>query len=81
MNEAYNNMTIEQLEAEIAQRNIARQAIKDEQSALQAILTQKATQANAERLLSGMDDAQKAALLQAIQGNGIKSEEAVKGLS
>lgn len=80
MNEAYNNMTIEQLEAEIAQLNVDRQAIKDKQSALQAILTQKATQANAERLLSGMDDTQKQALLQAIQGNGIKSEEAVKGL-
>jgi len=80
MNEAYSNMTIEQLEAEIAQLNVDRQAIKDKQGALQVILTQKATQANAERLLSGMDDTQKQALLQAIQGNGIKSEEAVKGL-
>ena len=76
----YDNMTLAELEQASQAIGAQRDALKVQQGTIQAIIDRKTAKANAERLLANLGDADKAALLQAIQGSGIPSGEVVKGL-
>lgn len=76
----YENMTLAELEAASQAIGVQREALKVQAVAVQTVIDRKTAQANADRLLANMGDADRAALLQAIQGSGIPSGEVVKGL-
>lgn len=77
----YENMTLSELEQAIQSVGGQRDTLKAQAVAIQAVIDRKTAQANADRLLAGLGDADKAALLQAIQGAGaMPSQAVVKGL-
>lgn len=76
----YDNMTLAELEQASQAIGAQRDALKAQQGAIQMVIDRKTAKANADRLLANLGDADKAALLQAIQGSGIPSGEVVKGL-
>lgn len=77
----YDNMTLEELEKASQAIGAQRDALKMQAQAIQAVIDRKTAEANAQRLIANLGDADKAALLQAIQGSGIPSGEVVKGLA
>jgi len=77
----YDNMTLAELEAASQSISSQRQALKEQAGAIQTVIDRKTAEANAQRLIAGLGDADKAALLQAIQGSGIPSGEVVRGLA
>lgn len=77
----YDNMTLEELEKASQAIGAQRDALKAQAAQIQAVIDRKTAEANAQRLIANLGDADKAALLQAIQGQGIASAEAVKGLA
>lgn len=78
----YETMTLPELEQAIQAIGAQRDALKAQAAAVQAVIDRKTAQANADRLLAGLGDADKAALLQAIQGAGnMPSEAVVKGMA
>lgn len=77
----YETMTLPELEQAIQAIGVQRDALKAQAVAVQAVIDRKTAQANADRMLAGLGDAEKAALLQAIQGAGnMPSQAVVKGL-
>ena len=77
----YDNMTLEELEKASQQIGVQRDALKAQGAQIQAVIDRKTAKANADRMIANLSDADKAALLQAIQGQGIASAEAVNGLA
>lgn len=76
----YDNMTLAELEQAIQAIGAQRDALKAQAGQIQLVIDRKTAKANAQRLIANLGDADKAALLQAIQGSGIPSGEVVKGL-
>ena len=76
----YENMTLPELEQAIQAIGAQRDALKAQAGQIQLVIDRKTAKANAQRLIANLGDADKAALLQAIQGSGIPSGEVVKGL-
>ena len=77
----YETMTLPELEQAIQAIGVQRDALKAQAASIQAVIDRKTAQANADRLLANLGDADKAALLQAIQGAGnMPSQAVVKGL-
>lgn len=77
----YETMTLPELEQAIQAIGVQRDALKAQAAAVQAVIDRKTAQGNADRLLANLGDADKAALLQAIQGAGnMPSEAVVKGM-
>jgi len=77
----YDNMTLAELEAASQSISSQRQALKEQAGAIQTVIDRKTADAKSQRLIAGLGDADKAALLQAIQGSGIPSGEVVRGLA
>lgn len=78
----YENMTLPELEQAIQAIGVQRDALKAQAGTIQLVIDRKTAQANADRLLANLGDADKAALLQAIQGAGnMPSEAVVKGMA
>ena len=76
----YDNMTIEQLTAELQRITEQRAALRQEQRQVHAALDRKQAAQHAADLVATMSDADKAALAQAIAGAGaIASGEQVNG--
>ena len=77
----YENMTLPELEQAIQAIGAQRDTLKVQAQSIQVVVDRKTAQANADRLLAGLGDADKAALLQAIQSAGaMPSQAVVKGL-
>ena len=77
----YEAMTIEELEKAIQAVSAQREALKVQQQAAHDVLNAKVAAEAAAKLVANLDDAQKAALLQAIQGQGLASDAVVKGMA
>lgn len=77
----YDNMTLAELEQASQAIGAQRDALKAQAAQIQAVIDRKTAKANADRLIANLGDADKAALLQAIQGSGIPSGEVVRGLA
>ncbi len=77
----YDNMTLAELEQAIQAIGAQRDALKAQAGQIQLVIDRKTAKANAQRLIANLGDADKAALLQAIQGSGIPSGEVVRGLA
>ena len=77
----YETMTIEELEKAIQALSAQREALKAQQQAAHDVLNAKVAAEAAAKLVANLDDAQKAALLQAIQGQGLDSAAVVKGMA
>lgn len=77
----YEAMTIEELEKAIQALGAQREALKAQQQAAHDVLSAKVTAEAAGKLVANLDDAQKAALLQAIQSQGVGSAAVVKGMA
>lgn len=76
----YENMTIEQLEAEMQRITEERARLRAEALKVQAVLDRQYAAMRAAILLESMSDADKAALAQAVTGaGGIASQESVTG--
>ena len=76
----YETMTIEELEKVIQDLGNQRDALKAEQQMAHKALDEKINAAAAAKLVANLDDAQKNALLQAIQSQGLDSAAVVKGM-
>ena len=77
----YEAMTIEELEKVIQDLGNQRDALKAEQQMAHKALDEKINAAAAAKLVANLDDAQKNALLQAIQSQGVPSAAVVKGMA
>ena len=77
----YEAMTIEELEKAIQALSAQREALKVQQQAAHDVLNAKVAAEAAAKLVANLDDAQKTALLQAIQGQGLGSAAVVKGMA
>lgn len=77
----YEAMTIEELEKAIQALSAQREALKAQQQAAHDVLNAKVAAEAAAKLVANLDDAQKAALLQAIQSQGLASDAVVKGMA
>ena len=77
----YEAMTIEELEKAIQALGAQREALKTQQQQAHDVLSAKVTAEAAAKTVANLDDAQKAALLQAIQGQGMASDAVVKGMA
>jgi len=77
----YEAMTIEELEKVIQDLGNQRDALKAEQQMAHKALDEKINAAAAAKLVANLDDAQKNALLQAIQSQGLVSDAVVKGMA
>ena len=77
----YEAMTIEELEKAIQALGAQREALKVQQQAAHDVLNAKVAADSAAKLVANLDDAQKTALLQAIQGQGLASDAVVKGMA
>jgi len=77
----YEAMTIEELEKAIQALSAQREALKGQQQAAHDVLNAKVAAEAAAKLVANLDDAQKTALLQAIQGQGLGSAAVVKGMA
>lgn len=75
----YEQMTVEQLEAELARLTAERARLRDEGLKVHAALDRKQAAAAAQRTLDGMSDVERAALAQLVQTPGIVSGEQVVG--
>lgn len=73
----YEAMTVEELEAEIAEINAERAALKDVAVAVHGFLDAKNAQASALRKLATLSDAEKALLVQMIEAQGAESNGAI----
>ena len=77
----YEAMIIEELEKAIQALGAQREALKVQQQAAHDVLSAKVTAEAAAKTVANLDDAQKAALLQAIQRQGMASQAVVKGMA
>ena len=77
----YEAMTIEELEKAIQALGAQREALKAQQQAAHAVLNAKVTAEAAAKTVANLDEAQKMALLQAIQSQGVGSSAVVKGMA
>lgn len=75
----YEQMTVEQLTAELQRLNEQRAALREQAIAVHAVLDRKQAVETARRKLAEMSDVEKAALAQLVQAEGIESGEAVVG--
>jgi len=75
----YEQMTVEQLEAELQRISGERAALKEKAVAVHAVLDRRNAEAAARRKLAEMSDVEKAALAQIVAAEGIESGEAVVG--
>lgn len=75
----FEQMTVEQLTAELQRLNEQRAALREQAMAAHAVLDRKQAVATARRKLAEMSDVEKAALAQLVQAEGIESGEAVVG--
>jgi hypothetical protein len=73
----YKNMSIEDLEKLNQDLMNQREAIKEEQRKIAAVLDEKCALRDAQRKAETMSDPEKAALLQILKPEGIRSEEKV----
>lgn len=72
-------MSVAELEAELARLTAERARMRDEGLKVHAALDRKQAAAAAQRTLDGMSDVERAALAQLVQTQGVVSEEAVVG--
>lgn len=75
----YEQMTVEQLTAELQRLNEQRAALREQAMGVHAVLDRKQAVETARRKLAEMSDVEKAALAQLVQAEGIESGEAVVG--
>ena len=75
----YEQMSVEQLTAELQRINEERAALKAVAGAVHAVLDRKQAVETARRKLAAMSDVEKAALAQVVAAEGIESGEAVNG--
>jgi len=71
------NMSVEELEAELQALDVQKQDIRAKQLELHKLLDLKIMDAEAERLIAGMDESERAALNRTLAVQGIDSAEKV----
>lgn len=72
-------MTVAELEAELARLTAERAALRERGLAVHAVLDRKQATERAQRTLAGLSDVERAALAQVVQAQGIESGERVIG--
>ena len=77
----YEAMTVEELEKAIQALSAQREALKAQQQQAHDVLSAKVTAEAAAKTVANLDEAQKAALLQAIQSQGVGSSAVVQGMA
>ncbi len=75
----YEQMSVEQLEAELQRISGERAELKAQALSAHAVLDRRNAEAAARRRLATMSDVEKAALAQIVAAEGIESGEAVNG--
>lgn len=71
----YEDMSLEQLEKENQKLMAQKDAIRENQKVITALMDEKSSMAEAQRKVATMSNAEKAALVQVLQPQGIASEE------
>lgn len=73
---SYENLSVKELEAKISDITAQQAALKQEKLAIHAVLDRKAAAAAAQAKLERMSDAEKVAMAQTLQAQGINGAEA-----
>ncbi len=71
------NMSADDIEAELQSLSVQKDEIRDRQRALTAALDSKRGQEDAERRVAALSDPEKAALAQVLKAEGVKPRSAV----
>lgn len=72
-------MTVAELEAELARLTAERAALRERALTVHAVLDRKQAEQRAMRTLAGLSDVERAALAQVVQAQGVESGERVVG--
>ena len=76
----YDELTVEELEAEIARLNGERAELKEEALAAHAVLDRRNIERAARRALTTLSGAERLALMQMVAAEGVESGEQVNGV-